>query len=119
MEHRNSLQPYATPVTPKATLVCVDYACNNDGSVVETVIVGGDIAPDYTYYLRFVWQTGSVVERPQFKSTALDVGTAIYSYSFMVVPARICKHPLKAGPGSACFTVQANQRDTAECPALN
>jgi hypothetical protein len=116
---RNSLQPYTTPVTPKATLAYVDYTCNNDRSVVESVIVSGDIAPDYMYYLRFVWQTRSVVERPQFKSTALDFRTAIYSYSLMVVPARIFNHSLKAGPGSACFTVQANQRDTAECPALN
>ena len=102
-----------------AMFVCVDYTCNNDTSIVEPVIVSGDIAPDNIYYLRFVWQTRSVVERPQFKSTALDVRAAIYSYPFMVVPARIFNHSLKAGPGTACFTIQANQRAAAEYPALN
>ena len=119
MEHRNSLQPYTTPVTPKATLACVDYTCDNDRFVVEPVIVSGDIAPDYMYYLRFVWQTRSVVERPQFKSAALDFRTGIYSYSFVVVLARIFNHSLKAARGSTCFTVQANQRHTVECPVLN
>jgi hypothetical protein len=79
-------------------LVYVDYACNIDRSVVESVIVSRDIAPDDMYYLRFVWQTRCVVERPQFKSTALDFRAAIYSYSFMVVPARICNHSLEGDP---------------------
>ena len=119
MKHLDSLQPYTTPVTPKAVFVRVDDACNDDGSVVESVKVSGDIAPDYMDYLRCVRQTRRVLERLQFKTASLDCRTAMYGHPLMMVPARIFNHAIKSRRDYACLTIQANQCRAAERPAFN